>query len=333
MTRQVLNRGTVANDGTGDTLRTASLKIEQNFQEIYNKLGDGSVLMSLLDFDSDAIVFEGRTADQFETRLRADDPSADREVRIPNYSGSLVMDSATQTLANKTLTSPVLTTPQINDTSANHQYVFAVSELSADRTITLPLLTGNDEVTFNDHTQTLTNKTLQAPQINNPQIGSFILDSSGNELVQFQDSAGAVNFLRIANSTTGEPITLQAAGEANSSVEIQGTGNGAVRINSRLRLKTQAINSTGGTVNANSPVTQFTSASSGTHTLGDGTSGANGEIKYLVNTGSNTQTINETSNNLAVYSSITLTANEAVTLMWFGSQWVVINNMGATLTV
>ena len=333
MTRQVLNRGTIANDGTGDTLRTASLKIEQNFQEIYNKLGDGNVLMSLLDFDSDAIVFEGRTADQFETRLLATDPTADRTVTIPNYSGSLVMDSATQTLANKTLTSPVLTTPQINDTSADHQYVFAVSELAADRTITLPLLTGNDEITFNDHTQTLTNKTLQAPQINNPRMGAFIFDSAGNELIQFQDSASAVNFLRIANSTTGEPITLQAAGEANSSVEIQGTGNGSVRINSRLRLKTQGISSTGGTVNANNPVTQFTSASSGTHSLGDGTSGANGEIKYLVNTGSNTQTINETSNNLAVYSSIALGADEAVTLMWFGSQWYVISNMGATLTV
>ena len=41
MTRQILNRGTIANDGTGDTLRTAALKIEQNFQELYNKLGDG----------------------------------------------------------------------------------------------------------------------------------------------------------------------------------------------------------------------------------------------------------------------------------------------------
>ena len=33
-----------------------------------------------------------------------------------------------------TFTSPVLTYPQINDTSADHQYVFAVSELAADRT-------------------------------------------------------------------------------------------------------------------------------------------------------------------------------------------------------
>lgn len=59
-------------------------------------------------------------------------------------------------------TSPVLTTPQINDTSADHQYIVAVSELTADRTITLPLLTGNDTIVFEAHSQTLTNKTIDA---------------------------------------------------------------------------------------------------------------------------------------------------------------------------
>lgn len=73
-----------------------------------------------------------------------------------------VTQTGTQTLTNKTLTSPVLTAPQINDTTADHQYVFAVSELAADRTVTLPLLTGADEFVFKDHAQTLTNKTLTA---------------------------------------------------------------------------------------------------------------------------------------------------------------------------
>lgn len=65
-----------------------------------------------------------------------------------------------ETLTNKTLTSAVLTTPQINDASLDHQYLFTGSELSADRTVTLPLLTGNDEFVFKNHTQSLTNKTL-----------------------------------------------------------------------------------------------------------------------------------------------------------------------------
>lgn len=332
MTRQVLNRGTIANDGTGDTLRTASLKIEQNFEEIYNKLGDGSVLMSLLDFDSDAIVFEGTTANNFETRLRAINPTADNEVYIPNYSGQLVMDSATQTLANKTLTSPVITTPQINDTSADHQYVVAVSELAADRTITLPLLTGNDTFVFNNHSATMANKTLQKPTLNNPIIGGNILDSASNELIRFQDSAGAVNYIRIANSTTGLPATIQAAGEANSSLSLRGTGTGGVRINSKLVLKTQGLSSAG-TVNSTDPITLLNNGSTASHSLANGTTSLNGEIKHIVNKGAGTQTINETSNNIAAYSSITMPQNSAVTLAWFGTQWIVINNLGATLNV
>lgn len=75
-------------------------------------------------------------------------------------SGTIVGTSDSQTLTNKTLTSPLMTTPQINDTSANHQYVFGVSELAADRTVTLPLLTGNDTFVFANHTQTLDNKTI-----------------------------------------------------------------------------------------------------------------------------------------------------------------------------
>jgi microcompartment protein CcmK/EutM len=65
-----------------------------------------------------------------------------------------------ETLTSKTLTSPVLTTPQINDTSLDHQYIFAVSELTLDRTVTLPLLTGNDTFVFEAFAATLTNKTI-----------------------------------------------------------------------------------------------------------------------------------------------------------------------------
>jgi hypothetical protein len=49
---------------------------------------------------------------------------------------------------------------QINDTSANNQYIIGVSEITANRTITLPLLSGDDEFTFNDNEQILTNKTI-----------------------------------------------------------------------------------------------------------------------------------------------------------------------------
>ena len=54
---------------------------------------------------------------------------------------------------------------KIYDSIGTYNYILSVNELVADRTITLPILTANDEFVFNDHTQTLTNKTLTAPLI------------------------------------------------------------------------------------------------------------------------------------------------------------------------
>jgi hypothetical protein len=54
--------------------------------------------------------------------------------------------------------STVLTTPQINNAAKTYQYVFAPSALTADRTVTLPLLTGADTFVFASFLQTLTGK-------------------------------------------------------------------------------------------------------------------------------------------------------------------------------
>lgn len=75
------------------------------------------------------------------------------------------------TVGGVTISTSTLTLPQINDTSSDHQYVFAVSELAADRTVTLPLLTGSDTFVFADHQQTLTNKTLTSPVMTTPTLG------------------------------------------------------------------------------------------------------------------------------------------------------------------
>lgn len=71
-------------------------------------------------------------------------------------------DNDFATLAGtETLSAKTLTLPQINDTSSDHQYVFAVSELAADRTVTLPLLTGADQFTFDSHPTTLIAKDIR----------------------------------------------------------------------------------------------------------------------------------------------------------------------------
>ena len=42
MARQIINTGSAANDGTGDTLRNTGSKINANFSELYGLVGGGS---------------------------------------------------------------------------------------------------------------------------------------------------------------------------------------------------------------------------------------------------------------------------------------------------
>ena len=139
----------------GQDLGTASLKFSNlhiSSQVNTATISASSQITSTLSTGTAPLVIASTTA---VTNLNADLLDGQHAP-----SGTIVGTSDSQTLTNKTLTSPVMTTPQINDTSADHQYVFAVSELAADRTVTLPLLSGNDTFVFASHAQTLDNKTI-----------------------------------------------------------------------------------------------------------------------------------------------------------------------------
>jgi hypothetical protein len=110
------------------------------------------------------------------------DLAADRNISLPllGSNDTFVFEAHAQTLTNKTLTNPTVTTgsftsptlltPRIQDAGADNNYIFSVADLAADRTISLPLLGANDTFVFEDHTQTLTNKTLTSPVLTTPQI-------------------------------------------------------------------------------------------------------------------------------------------------------------------
>lgn len=55
-----------------------------------------------------SIVFEGSTADAFETTLTVVDPTQDNTITLPNTTGTVAILTATQTMTNKTLTSPII---------------------------------------------------------------------------------------------------------------------------------------------------------------------------------------------------------------------------------
>ena len=123
MTRQNISTGTSANDGTGDTLRTAGTKINANFTELYTFLGgSANTLSTQISLEDSSVVFEGATANGFETRLMAEDATADRLVRIPNADGTLIMDTLSQVITNKTVSfaSAEISSAGNASTSATH---------------------------------------------------------------------------------------------------------------------------------------------------------------------------------------------------------------------
>ena len=333
MAKLIIANGTTANDGTGDTLRSAATKINTNFSEIYTLLGgDSTALTTKVEFGDGTIIFEGTLANNNETTLIVDNPTADRQIVLPDASGHILLDSSTATLTNKTLTSPLLTTPQINDTSSNHQYVVAVSELQADRNVTLPLLTGNDEFTFNAHTQTLTNKSLTTPILNASKVtglsGAGVFnDSAGNEALVLTKTASAVNHISIKNNATNNGPVVEAIGsDTNIDVQLTAKGTGGIKLNSP-QILTQETKSTAGAISNTVPFTEFTSGSARANALADGTS--IGQMKTLVVSGAGTVTL--TPANFGAGSTLTLQQNETAVLIWEGTNWQLLSTYGGAV--
>ena len=111
------------------------------------------------------IVFEGATANEFETTLSATDPTADRTITLPDATTTLVGTDTTQTLSNKTLTTPTINGPEITatggtprihgiylpephvitfegSTTDEFETVLTVVNPTADRTVSLPDASG-----------------------------------------------------------------------------------------------------------------------------------------------------------------------------------------------
>lgn len=169
---QTLTNKTI--DGDNNTLTDLALsvlKTTANLNVFLQRDGSGDVIDSTKAVPTGDVV--GTSDSQTLTNKTLTTPQVNEAVNLTATStelnqldgvtvggttaGDIATIDGTQVLTNKTLTAP-----QINDTSADHQYVFGVSELTLDRTVTLPLLTGDDTFVFAAHAETLTNKTIDA---------------------------------------------------------------------------------------------------------------------------------------------------------------------------
>jgi len=161
------------------------------------------------------VVFEGATANDFETTLQVTEPTADRAITLPNATGTVVLADGS---GNVTVSGDLTvsgTTTIIDSTTINVQNnirfegttpndfetSLTAADPTADRTITLPDATGT--VVLEDGTQVLTNKTLTSPNINEA-VALTATSTELNILDGATVSAAELNILDGVTSSTAE---------------------------------------------------------------------------------------------------------------------------------
>ena len=302
MTRQNIGIGSAANDGTGDTLRAAGTKINDNFAELYLMFGtDSNTLSTQISLTNSAIVFEGASADSHETSIQVTDPTGDRTITIPDATGTVVLNTNTATLTNKTLTSPVIA---------------AITGLSTINNLSVP--GGTDTLIARTSTDTLTNKTLTSPTLNSPTIGTLINDANGAEIIRLTATGSAANDITIANAAASSHPSITASGsDTNVNLDLAAKGTGAVRTTSKLAYSAETTTAASPTVSQAVPLTIFNRGSAIAASLAAGT--VVGETKKFVNINTGTATV--TPSPFANGTSFAVAQHGAVECIWSGSTW------------
>ena len=248
MAKQSISIGSSANDGTGTSLRDGGDLINDNFNEIYTKLGDGSTLTSAITATATTLTLSNTSFSSFQIKDTSDDHTynftvnelaANRNVELPLLGSDdvFVFQAHSQTLTNKTLTTPTLTTPVANAgiqlkngaTSAGFLEFFEDSDngtnkvtligpaSTADVTITLPSTAGTVALTSDitltaTSTVALSNKTIDLA--NNTVTGSLAEFNSALQSDSFVSLTGSET---LTNKTLTTPI-------ANAGIQLK---NGA----------------------------------------------------------------------------------------------------------
>lgn len=290
MARQNINIGALANDNTGDTLRTAGRKINETFVELYQALGgDSDILNISVSFTASGLSFEGSVDDNFETTLGVVNPTADRTILLPDSDGTLSFNFTAETLTNKIIDQPDIIRPDILDSvDAPYKLILIPGTLAKDTNLNIPDLTDSDTLVTNTSTNTLTNKTITSPTITQPLIDSNVLDGNGAVAFRIPAGASAINHLEFANASNGNAPTISAiGGDTNIDLKLSSKGStGRVLVSSPLAMSSGTDYNTSGAISTEHSVAILNGTSGGaiSMTLANGT--ANQLLKIInINTG------------------------------------------------
>jgi hypothetical protein len=146
-------------------------------------LGTTTTIDSSTILLKNSLVFEGATADSYETTIQITDPTADQTITLQNASGVIPLRDTTDTFTNKSIS---LTTNTITGTKAEFNSAMSDADFAT--------LAG---------TETLTNKTLTSPTVSGLTLsdGSFVMEGATADEFELTISAG--------NPTADRTVTFQ----------------------------------------------------------------------------------------------------------------------------
>ena len=265
MARLPINRGSSANDGTGDTLRSAAGKINDNFSELYTAFGTSAdSLGSPITFDSDGIVFtdsEGHT-----TKLTFQNPDASGQtLTLENKTGVIptivnegghhgrvidLRDSAgpTATAAKVYFGNAFDDFSELPNALVYHgMFAFlhdserAVVAHGNTPTDWVKLL---DDGTLSSGTYSINaNKsTIQNLNLITPRINSTILDSADNEILGLETVGTPKNYVQLT-AKDSSPTIAAVGDDPNVDLILQAKGTGTITLGGAVNHSTKAISS------------------------------------------------------------------------------------------
>ena len=218
MAYQSIGLGSAADDGTGDTLRVGADKVNDNFVEIYTLLGTGTVLTSGISATATVVTLTAPTISgvvggtitsatittiatttvngttgNFGTATLAAGSLTDSSGAI-DFGNENLTTTGTLTAGNATvgtITSTGATIVLEGATADAYETTLAVTDPTADRTITFPNVTGDVVTTGDSNTVTgtmITTDTVAEANMADDSVGSDQLKTLVTLLIK--DSGG-----------------------------------------------------------------------------------------------------------------------------------------------
>ena len=126
MAINLINRGSVANDGTGDNLRAGAEKVNSNFSEIYTAIGDGTTISGIVKFADDSSTVTSISANGETIRILGGTgitstiSGNDLTLAVDN---TIITGSSSTVLTNKTINGPDNTITNIGNSSLSNSSI------------------------------------------------------------------------------------------------------------------------------------------------------------------------------------------------------------------